>query len=151
MVDIKDITYTISIKEIDELLKEHEYVKILFYKNDDGSIIEEQTYGDPPNKKTTYTISVNDLIKAIKEHGGAKIEFYKNGEFAIMGILDDSRPLESIYNEYFYAHDFYEDCDGDTEKFANWLRYMWRNGFDTLKDGTCGHIIHINWVNSKVL
>lgn len=146
MVDIKDITYTISIKEIDEMLKEHEYVKILFYKNNDGSIIEEQTYGYPPNKKTTYIISVNDLIEAIKEHDGAKIEFYNNGEFAIMDILGDGRNLESIYNEYVYASDFYEDCDGDTEKFANWLRYYWRNGFDAFKDGNRGHTIYVNWV-----
>lgn len=142
---MQDVTYTYNTKEMDEILKEHEYVKILFYKDGD-SIIKEEILGDPPKKEGTYTISVNDLIEAIKEYNGAKIEFYKNGEFAIMGILDDSRPLESIYNEYFYAHDFYEDCDGDAEEFANWLRYMWRDGFDTLKDGTCGHTIHINWV-----
>lgn len=144
MVDAKDITYTISIKEIDELLKEHEYVKILFYKNDDGSIIEEQTYGDPP--KTTYIISVNDLIEAIKKYGGAKIEFYENGEFAIMEIFGDGNTLESIYNQCIYASVFYKDCDGDTEKFANWLRYYWRDGFDTFKDGNCGHIIYVNWI-----
>lgn len=146
MVDAKDITYTISIKEMDEILKEHEYVKILFYKNDDGSIIEERTYGDPPNKKTIYTISINDLIEAIKEHNGAKIEFYNNGEFSIMDILGDGNALASIYNEYVYASDFYEACDGDVEKFANWLRYYWRDGFDTFEDGNRGHTIYVNWI-----
>lgn len=97
-------------------------------------------------KDITYTISVNDLIEAVKEYDGAKIEFYKDGNFAIMGILDDGRPVESIYNKYVYASDFYEDEDGDVEKFANWLRYYWRNGFDTFKDGNCGHIIYVDWV-----
>nr|DAY37346.1 MAG TPA: hypothetical protein [Caudoviricetes sp.] len=97
-------------------------------------------------KEISYTISVNDLIKAVKKYNGAKIEFYENGEFAIMGILDDGRPAESIYNEYVYASDFYEDEDGDVEKFANWLRYYWRDGFPTFKDGNCNQIIHVNWV-----
>lgn len=136
---------TYSVDEIARILEKHEYIKILFYKDGD-SIIEEETFGDPPNKKITYTISVNDLIKAIKKYGGAEIEFYENGKFDIMEILGDGRNLESIYNEYVYASDFYEDCGGDTEKFANWLRWYWRDGFPTFKDGNCNQIIHVNWV-----
>lgn len=142
---MQDTTYTFSVKELAEILKEHEYIKILFYKDGD-SVIMEQTYGDPPNKESVYTISVNDLIKAVKKYNGAKIEFYENGEFAIMEILGDGRNLESIYNQYVYASDFYEDCDGDTEKFTNWLKHYWRDGFPTFENGNCDHVIHVNWV-----
>ena len=94
----------------------------------------------------TYTINVNDLIEAVKKYNGAKIEFYENGEFAIIEVLGDGSNLECISNQYVYPSDFYDDCDGDVGKFTNWLRYYWRNGFPTFKDGNCNQIIHVNWV-----
>lgn len=58
---MQDITYTIKVNDLIEALKEHEYVKIEFYKDGDFTIMDENACGYPDESIHTEPFDLYDF------------------------------------------------------------------------------------------